>query len=46
MNPVNRTIEFYKEMWNDSSLFGRWTLFPILVLVFPVFLFVALCVKE
>ncbi len=47
MNPINSVIKrIYKESWEEFSFFGKVTLFPILILIFPVFLFIALCLKN
>jgi len=39
-------FEFYKDMWNELNWLGKVTLFPILLLGFPLFAFMCICFKE
>ena len=42
---ISIVIEFYKELWDGTSVFGRIFLFSILIIFFPVVLIAAFCTK-
>ncbi len=43
---IQKTKELYGWLWQDMTLFGRATLFPIIVIMLPIMLFIVLCMKD
>ena len=39
-------FEFYRDAWNEFNWLGKVTLFPILLLGFPLYCFIFACFKE
>jgi len=39
-------FEFYKYIWNELNLLGKVTLFPIMLLCFPLFWFMCICFEK
>lgn len=43
---IKRIREFYEWFYKDLSIFGKSTIFPLAIFIFPIIVFIVACVKE